>query len=268
MRRAALTLRAKLFAILAVAAVPAIAQSQFDGTWRLEPARAQFSPRTFDISLRDGVYSCHTCRPAWTVQADGAFHPVSGHDDYDEVSVSVLDQGAVTFTRKLGGRWVYQATDHLSEDGKFLVFAVTELSGAGKPMSATGAWVRVAPRPLNSHPITGTWRELAPDVLSENVWTFTIRTKGKLFSMTFGTGESLIAPFGGVPAKVKGDPSGTLVSVKRLSDTSFEETDRRNGAVVEVRTSSLLDHSTLEIVTRRPRGKETRRIAHRVLTAE
>jgi hypothetical protein len=251
------------FAFLA-AATPVAAQSPFDGAWKLDPRPTAFSPRTFDISLKDGVYSCRSCKPEWAVAADGAFHRVKGHDDYDETAINVLDDRNVIFTRKRGGRAVYQAVDKLSEDGHFLVFAVTEFSGAGKPMSATGSWVRVSPRPSGSHPITGIWRELAPDVLSENVWLFTIHTQGDTFTMTFGTGESLTAMLGGQATKVEGDPSGTSVSVRRIGETSFEETDRREGEIVEVRTSTLLDNSTLEIVSRRTNGSETRRLAHRL----
>lgn len=250
--------------VLACVATPALAQSPFDGTWKLVTDDAQVSSGRFDISLDYGVYACRSCTPSWSVPADGRFHPVTGHGDFDETSVQVMDNRTVIFTRRKGGRGVYQAVDSISEDGNFLAFSWTEFGGAGTAVSGTGSWIRVTPRRPGSHPITGTWRELRPDSMSDNASTFTIRTHGDALHMTFGTGESLTARFGGPPAKFDGDPSGTLVSVRRINDKAFEETDMRDGQIVTVRTSTLLDASTMQIMSRNERsGRETRRRARR-----
>ncbi len=91
-----------LFA-LAVACIgsPALAQSPLDGVWKLEPD-AKASSKLYDISLHDGVYACRSCRPTWSVPADGSFHPVTGQD-FDEESVRVVDDRTVISRAGKGG---------------------------------------------------------------------------------------------------------------------------------------------------------------------
>lgn len=258
--------RSAIFAFIAGTGVAtsAMAQSPFDGTWQIEKSTENFAPRTFDISLQNGVYACSSCRPAWSVAADGAFYSVSGHLDFEETSVQVVDDRTVIFTRRKAGRGVYQAIDSISADGNFLVFAVTEFSGAGKPISTTGSWVRATPRPAGSHSITGKWRELRPDVMSDNVSTFTVQTGGDILRLTFGTGEVVTARFGGPPAKVDGDPNGTLVSYRKIGETAFEETEMRDGEDAVVRTYTVVDPSTMKIARQNKRsGKVGEQIARK-----
>lgn len=253
-----------LFAVAVVGIVsPAVAQSLFDGVWKLEPDNIQASSTIYDISLRDGVYACRTCRPPWSVPADGAFHPVTGQD-FEETSVRVVDDRTVIFTRRKDGRGVYQAIDTISADRKFLGFSWTEFSGAGKAITGTGSWIRASPVPQGSHAITGTWRELRPNRMSDNTLTFTIRTEGDLLKMTYGTGEAYAAKFGDAAVAIAGAPSGTSVAVRKVSDTAFQETEMSDGDVVANVTSTLLDQSTMEIVRRDAvSGRKTRRRARR-----
>lgn len=237
---------------LLLACLPALAaaQSPFDGKWKFEVAPAAASSTRFDIALGKGEYACRSCRPPWTVPADGAFHAVTGHGDFDETSVRVVDDRTVVFTRRKDAREVYRAIDTVSGDGNRLDFSWTESSASGVEVSGSGSWVRVSPRPAQAHPITGTWRELRPNTTSDNALTFTIRINGDELTETFGTGESMLATFGGPAVTVQGDPSGTLVSVRRINDRSFEETDSLDGKPVATRTLTLLDDSTLEIASR------------------
>jgi hypothetical protein len=82
--------------------------------------------------------------------------------------------------------------------------------------------------------------------------------------VTYGTGETYAARLGGVPAVIVGAPSGTAVAVRKISDTAFQETEMSDGEVVSVTSTTLLDHSTLEVVRRyADAGRETRRRARR-----
>ncbi len=256
--------RIVLLSLVAIGiASPASAKSPFDGVWKLDPENAEVSTRVYDISLQDGVYACRTCRPPWSVPADGAFHPVRGQD-FDETSVRVVDEHTVVFTRRKNGRGVYQAVDSISGDGKYLAFSWTEFTGAGKAITGTGSWIRVSPAPQGSHAITGTWRELRPDTMSDNTLTFVIRIDGDLLTMTYGTGESYAATFGGPAVAIAGAPSGAAVAVRKISDTSFQEIEMSDGEVVSNLTSTLVDQSTMEIVRRDVSGgRQTRRRARR-----
>ena len=48
-----------------------MAQSAFDGTWKLGVSNAQFSKKPDVFLLQDGTYQCKTCVPPSKVKADG-----------------------------------------------------------------------------------------------------------------------------------------------------------------------------------------------------
>jgi hypothetical protein len=243
---------------LSISASAAWAQAPFDGTWVLDTSQQQPSSFIYNVALANGSFTCHTCSPSWTVPADGGFHAVSGHDGYDEASVKIVDDRTAVFTRKKGGRQVYQAIDRISADGKYLVFSFTEMSAAGVAASGTGSWIRVSPKPEGAHAVTGQWRELKPDRLSENAYRFSIRTDGDMLHLQFGTGEALEARFGGQAVQVRGTAPGTLILVRRISATAFEETEMRDGEIAVVRRSELVDPSTLQIVSTDKRNGQVR----------
>ena len=59
-------------ALFAIAA-PAAAQSVFDGTWKVDPATAQFGGKPTSRELKGGIYRCLSCAVPWSVPADGAY---------------------------------------------------------------------------------------------------------------------------------------------------------------------------------------------------
>lgn len=249
--------------LLATGAAPAPEQSPFDGTWRLDPD-APGQPALFEISLRDGIYACFSCRPAWQVAADGRYHRVAGQDRFDETSIRVVSARMVVFRRRLRGRDVYEATDTLSADGNVLSFTVRESSASGVATTASGLWARVGPPPAAAHLITGTWRESRPDSVSDASLTFTMRIEGDVLHVAGGTGEAYDLRFGGPAVAIRGDASGTRISARRLAGNVIEETDLREGQAVSVRTSTIIDATTMTILVRNLRtGREHRMVARR-----
>ena len=65
----------KLYFFVAFAAlfVPklAVAQSVFDGTWKIDMNKVDFSKKPDEFVLKNGMYSCKTCAPPYEVKADG-----------------------------------------------------------------------------------------------------------------------------------------------------------------------------------------------------
>jgi hypothetical protein len=250
--------------VLALAASPSRAQSPFDGTWRLDPGGTPASPRLFELSLRRSFYGCRSCRPAWSVRADGRFHAVANQSGFDEASVQIVSDRIVSFRRRLRGREVYEATDTVSADGNTLSFTWRETSASGVATSGTGIWDRVLPGAPDAHGLAGSWRERQPDTVSDAALTFAITIEGDTMQVTGGTGESYRLRFGGPPVEIAGDRRGTRVSARRLSRTVVEETDFRDGQIVSVRTETLTDPATMEILIRNRRsGEETRMVARR-----
>jgi hypothetical protein len=69
---------------------------------------------------------------------------------------------------------------------------------------------------------------------SQNGRTTTYKGAGDQISMSTPTGESYTARLDGKDYPVKGAYGWDSVSLKRLDDSTIEETDKRNGKVVEV----------------------------------
>jgi hypothetical protein len=65
--------------------------------------------------------------------------------------------------------------------------------------------------------------------------------------MTSSTGQSYSAKLDGTDAPYKGDPGVSSVSVKRLSDKTFEETDKRDGKAIRVKRM-MIDPADLKTV--------------------
>ena len=51
------------------------AAGDINGTWKADINSVQFDTKPDDYLLQAGTYSCKSCTPAYSVPADGAFHP-------------------------------------------------------------------------------------------------------------------------------------------------------------------------------------------------
>lgn len=63
--------------------VLAMAQSDFDGTWKIDLNKSTMSDKPDVFLLQGGNYQCKTCVPVVNVKADGADHRVTGNPYYD-----------------------------------------------------------------------------------------------------------------------------------------------------------------------------------------
>ena len=68
----------KLFFLVALAAllmpVLAMAQSAFDGTWKVNMNKVEFPKKPDMFLLQNGMYDCKTCTPPWPSGAMGKFN--------------------------------------------------------------------------------------------------------------------------------------------------------------------------------------------------
>lgn len=223
-----------LFAPLVVAA-PALAESPFDGTWKIDLGASKLPEKPDVFLLKDGVYECRSCAPAFKVKADGAFHPVAGHPYYDAVSIKVVDPRTVVETDRKGAKTVVSSTNSVSADGRTLDFSFKDMTAAsGAVVTGKGTQTRVARGPAGSHAISGSWRTTSLSNFSENGLVLTFKEQSGMFSMSTPTGQSYTAKFGGPAVPVKGDTGGTHAAVKKTGPRAFEETDTRGGKVVMV----------------------------------
>ncbi len=225
---------------MVAAAAPALAESPFDGTWKVDMGATKLPAKPDVYVLKDGVYDCQTCAPGYKVKADGAFHPVAGHAYYDQVSVKVVDPHTMALSGRKGAKTVFTETSTVSADGKTLTSDFKDMTAAnGSVVTGKSIQTRVAKGPAGSHAVSGSWRTTSYSGLSENALVISFKTEGNKISMNAPTGQSYTATFGGPAVPIKGDTGGTFAQVKKVDAHSFVETDTQKGKVSSVATISI-----------------------------
>jgi hypothetical protein len=214
--------------------VLAMAQSPFDGTWKLDTSTIQY-PREPDVYvLQNGMYECKTCVPPINIKADGTDQKVTGHPYFDTLSVKAIDDHNVESTSKKDGKVMGTEKDSVSSDGNTMTVNWTY---SGNPSGGTqaGSYTakRIAKGPAGANMISGSWRpQKEEDPAAVLTWTY--KVNGDELTMTNPTGQSYTAKLGGADASYKGDPGITSVSVKMLGKDTLEETDKRDGKVISI----------------------------------
>ncbi|MGO9404546.1 MAG: hypothetical protein ACLPVW_13880 [Terriglobales bacterium] len=239
---------AGLLALLFVPVV-AMAQSPFDGTWKVDMSSAQWSTKPDVFLLQNGMYECKTCVPPINVKADGTDQKVTGDPYSNALSVKVIDDHNIENTFKKDGKVVFTEKQSVSSDGNTLTANWTYSGNpSGGPQTGTDTFKRVAKAPAGANLISGSWRREKEDMSAESL-TYTFKVNGNELTMTTPTGQSYIAKLDGTDAPVKGDPGTTSVSVKMLGKDTLEETYKRDGKVIVVDKSTLsADGKTLKVI--------------------
>ena len=215
--------------------VSAMAQSAFDGTWKVDMSKAHLPKKPDVYLLQADMYHCKSCVPAVEVKADGHDQKVTGHPYYDSMSIKIVDDHTIEETDKIDGKIVATSKWTVSPDGNTLIVEFSNSSDTNAAsVSGKGEAVRVAKGPANSHVISGSWRESKVENLSDNALLLTLRLEGDTLSMNNPTGASYSAKLDGTDAPYNGDPGINSVSVKRMGKDSFEETDKRDGKVISI----------------------------------
>jgi hypothetical protein len=213
----------------------ALAQSPFDGTWRINLDESQSSTKPDVYLLQDAVYRCSTCDPPLEIPADGRDHKITGEPCYDTVSIKVVDDRTTEETDKRNGKTVGTTTMTVSLDGNTATVDWTESCNAQNDVVAgKDIMARVAQASRGAHAISGSWRITKRMNRSENALVVTLKLEGNTFSFADPSGQGYTAKLDGTETPFKGDLSGTKVSVKRIDENTVEETDKRGGKIVEV----------------------------------
>lgn len=208
-----------------------------NGTWKTDPASIKINSKPDQYLLQAGQFSCPTCVPPIAVAADGAFHPVS-RPYADHMSLKVDDDHTITRTNQKGGKTTYTEKYSVSPDGKTLTINFTDTSAA-KPVTGTFTEQRTAAGPAGAHLVSGSWQPQQVANVSAEGLTVTFNADKDMLHMSTPAGQSYDAKLDGTEAPVKGDIGGTTVSVKKLADGSYQETDKRGGKVVDVVTFTV-----------------------------
>jgi hypothetical protein len=222
-------------ALAAQAPAPAPVASPFDGTWKIDVGTSELPTKPDAYLLKDGTYHCDSCVPPVVVQADGRDHQVTGHPYYDTKSVRVIDALAIESIDKKGGKVVDQARLTVSADGKTATRVETDSSAPnGPPVTSKVTYTRVLRGAAGSHAISGSWRIVKIDNMSDNGLLVTFKVDGTKLQMNNPLGQSYAAGLDGSDSPFVGDPGVTSVSVKKMGQNTFEETDKRDGKAIWV----------------------------------
>ena len=228
----------------------ATAQSAFDGTWKIDMSKAEFSEKPDVYLLENGVYECKTCVPPIKIKADGQDQKVTGHPYFDTAAITVVSDHEIDETDKKGGKTVSTTKTNVAPDGNTMTFEFSDSSNTNAaPVTGKGEETRVAKGPAGSNAISGSWRITKFETLSDNAITWTYKVSGDELTMTSPTGQSYTAKLNGTEAPYKGDPGITAVSIKMVGKNVLEETDKRGDKVITVSKMTLqTDGKTAKIV--------------------
>ena len=248
-------MRRSIIASLSLAtllATPAAATGILDGTWKIDLGATQLPKKPDIFLLEKGSFTCSSCTPAYTVKADGAMHPLTGHDYIDATSIKVIDPHSFVEISGKGGKTLYKTTSTVSADGKTLSYVFVDTSAPnGVPVTGKGTETRVAPAPARAHIASGSWRATSISGMSDSGLKISFTTTPDTISMVTPTAQSYTARFGGPAVPIKGDPAMTMAAVAKVGTHGFVETDTRNGKVVSVATITIApDDKTMNVVVK------------------
>lgn len=234
----------------------ALAQSAFDGTWKMDATTVhQSGGEPMVIALKGGMYGCN-CRPPVTVKADGQDHPVKGHERFDAVAIKVINDHSIQRALKQDGKTVYDDIIAVAPDGKTATHEFTIHSGASLT-TAKEVLKREAKGAPGSNAVAGSWR---PDhVVSGSGASFdpTYKIEGDTVTSSDSAGGSYTAKLDGkpVPYMENAKADGTTVSVKMTGKNTLRETYAKNGNVVKITTMTIA-----------PDGKSMKMVEHYMKT--
>jgi hypothetical protein len=241
----------KLIALALLVPTIAIAKTPFDGTWktRLDSMQVSGKPDVYEIS--NGMFDCKSCVPPFKIQADGTDQPVPEHAYLDHESVKIVSASSIESTDKKAGKVMQTLTFTLSADGSKLTGKFTSYSGE-KPFSGTFTEKRVGPAAAGAHPISGSWMQDSVSDISDVARTVTLQSTPNGLKIMWN-GLTTDAKFDGKEYPSVGDPGKTMVTLKKISDTQIEETDRRLGKVFDIIVWTVAaDGKTINVVDTDP----------------
>lgn len=223
----------------------ALAGTGFDGTWKTNIESLKTTGKPLALLLTGGEYTCSSCNPPYTVKADGAEHEVTGRPYFDTAQVTVTGPSSADIVLKQGSKEIVRFSDTVSADGTTLTSKVTNHQGAQTETDEFTA-KRVDAAPAGSHPLSGSWQEEQHSRGEQRPVQYRMTAEG--FQMR-SNGQSYDARFDGKEYPVAGDPGKTTVSLKKIDDSTVEETDHRQGKVVhEIRLALAKDGNTIAVI--------------------
>lgn len=233
-------MKSLLFLGLATIAMPAsaLAAESISGTWKTDVSTVQIVEKPTKRMLKDGIYRCDSCVPAWSVKADGQYHAVKGQPYWDEAAVKEVDARTVKQMYRKAGKQTGEGLLAVAADGKSLTSSWTDMTGA-KTAEYKGTQTRIGAAPKGAHSVSGEWQAIKATNASDTGLIAMISEKGDTFDYKTPTGYGYTAKLGGPPVAIKTDSAGTMAAIKKTGPRTWVETDTRGGKVVGIATMEV-----------------------------
>jgi hypothetical protein len=154
--------------LLVLGSVPVLAQSVFDGTWRVDPNSAQFKGSDRFL-LQNGMWHCESCVPKLSIKADGKEHKVTTSPYYDAATVNEVNDHTVEINSKINGKPSGTNKMMVSDDGKTLTTEWSFVSESGQTGSGKYTSERIGEAPAGANKVSGTWQPNKVEDASESV---------------------------------------------------------------------------------------------------
>ena len=231
------------------------AAGPLDGTWKTDIATMNVKSTPAVYKLKDGMYTCDSCKPSYTVKADGTDQPVKGRAYADTIAVTVTDPSNITIAGKLGGKPSFSSTLSVSADGNTLTSNFKQMQVGTEAISGAEVATRKGKASKGDSPITGKWEfNTPPTGLPDAALTVVYVTAPDGIQMKWN-GQSYDAKFDGKQVALSNDPGNTMVSIKKVSDHEIVETDyRKNKKVEETDTKVSADGKSAVVLDKNLRS--------------
>ncbi len=218
---------------------PGLAEARpIDGVWVTDLSSVRWMGRPETLTVSATQFFHLSDRGGLTTLVDGAPHPLaSGQGPGDSISAKVIGPGVVETTVYRGGRPVARTRWTLSPDAQTLTESRYRLlPKGGEDLNFSVTFSRDGPAPPGDLPLSGTWRRQKLDRTESGFQLNRFRDLGDRLEWSNGAGMTYDAPFNGALAAQTNDPGHTQVSVRRLDDRHYVETDWRGGRKSDVFT--------------------------------
>ena len=196
------------------------------GTWKLDPASAQFENATSSYVIADGEYTCESCDPRYSVAADGEWQSVD-RPGIDGVKFAVVDDLTVTSASRMGEEQLGESTWTVSEDGQTMTVNWTSMGG-DEVVEGSTMYERVAAGPDGAHAASGEWKTVGVGEMSDAGLMVTYEIDGDTVTYK-GNGSGYTATLGGDPVPVEGDNADGMIKIEKTGENTYRETYMRDG---------------------------------------
>ena len=219
------------------------ADAPFVGTWKMNPSKTRLTDQMTMERAGGNRYTFDVGGGPETVAADGTDQPGYGGTT---VAVTLTGTDSLRFVRKKDGRMLLTADWTLSKDGGTLNDDFTSFAPDGSASNVKLVFQRTTP----TSGLIGTWESSAAAVNFQ--LTMKIQPYGadglSLVPTTSDKPKDLTFDGKDYPNLSSNAPPGTTYSARRVSESSFELTDKLDGKVMDTRQYVLSsDHNTLTV---------------------